>query len=135
MPDINPLDELWEVGGPYPGVSVIYCVDGGCTHPDHAEPPQYEPACIIDQNIRGEQNPEALSIAERIVAEHNALLGIADPGKLRLELLDLRDIWAKYRNKEAALISVMLRVKILADMLQPTQDPNAHQVPEATPPT
>ena len=36
-----------EVGGPYPSLCVMVCVDGGSTHPEYAEPPHYEMVCKI----------------------------------------------------------------------------------------
>lgn len=57
----------WEVGGPYPGVSVIVCVDGGRGGPD-PEPPTYEPIAILDQRKNGEQSKQALVDARLIAA-------------------------------------------------------------------
>ena len=37
----------WEVGGPYPSLCVMVCVDSGSTHPEYAEPPHYEMVCKI----------------------------------------------------------------------------------------
>lgn len=57
----------WEVGGPYPSTSVIACVDVGCGWPD-PQPPCYEPICILDQRIEGEQNQQAQANARLIAA-------------------------------------------------------------------
>jgi hypothetical protein len=60
----------WEVGGPYPGVSVVVMVDGGTGWPDPT-PPVYEPVCIIDSRTDGEPDEMALADAHLIVAAKN----------------------------------------------------------------
>jgi hypothetical protein len=86
MTDIARLRELeaaatkapWEVGGPYPGTSVIVCIDPGCGGPD-AEPPAYDAVCILDQRIEGEPNKQARADAVIIAAARNALVEAAIP--------------------------------------------------------
>ena len=72
--------ERVEVGGPYPSVTVIRCVDGGYIGPNGCEPPQYEPICVVHQNPEGDyetQPPsEAIAIAERLAACWNYCRGI-----------------------------------------------------------
>ena len=74
--------ERVEVGGPYPAVTVIRCVDGGYIgpHGNGCEPPQYEPICVVHQNPEGDyetQPPsEAVAIAERLAACWNYCRGI-----------------------------------------------------------
>lgn len=59
----------WEVGGPYPSVSVIVMVDEGYGGPDGgAEPPRYEAIAILDGRTEGEQNIEALANARLMAA-------------------------------------------------------------------
>lgn len=73
----------YEVGGPYPGTSVIVCIDGGSTHPDHAEPPTYEAVAILDQRIEGTPDPESQANASGIVWLRNhadELLAAAERG-------------------------------------------------------
>lgn len=57
----------WEVGGPYPGTSVITMVDGGQGWPE-PEPPIYEPICVLDQRTEGEPNKAARWLAGYIAA-------------------------------------------------------------------
>ena len=74
--------ERVEVGGPYPAVTVIRCVDGGYIgpHGNGCEPPQYEPICVVHQNPEGDyetQPPsEAVAIAERLAACWNYCRGL-----------------------------------------------------------
>jgi len=59
----------WEVGGPYPGTSVIVCIDGGsCGWGEAPEPPAYEPICILDQRTEGVPNEQARLNAAFIAA-------------------------------------------------------------------
>lgn len=57
----------WEVGGPFPGVSVIVCVDGGCGG-ESPEPPTYEPIATLDQRTTGEPSQQTLADARLIAA-------------------------------------------------------------------
>ena len=68
----------WEVGGPYPGVSVCYCAEPGSGFPDPA-PPRYEPIAVLDSATEGEQNKTTLAVAEFIVTacnNHAALVAV-----------------------------------------------------------
>jgi hypothetical protein len=71
--EADPTHGGWEVGGPFPAVSVIVCIDGGCGG-EYPEPPCYECVCTIDEGREGatERNPLAVAIAEVIVASRNA---------------------------------------------------------------
>lgn len=75
----------WEVGGPYPGVSVIVCVDGGCGG-DAPEPPLYEPICIVDSRKTGEQSAQALADARLIAAAPEMLEAL----KVAQDILNFR---------------------------------------------
>jgi hypothetical protein len=57
----------WMVGGPYPGVSVIVCVDGGSAG-DSPEPAAYEAVAILDSRVEGQPNPEIVANARLIAA-------------------------------------------------------------------
>lgn len=70
MGEPNPITDRWEVGGPYPAVSVIYLVADGCGPPD-PEPPVYEAICQLWPNDQGEAPGEVKRLAERIVQDHN----------------------------------------------------------------
>lgn len=61
----------WEVGGPYPSVSVIVCIDAGCGWPN-PEPSAYEAICILDQRTEGVPSEQAVANAEFIVRACNA---------------------------------------------------------------
>jgi hypothetical protein len=86
----------WEVGGPYPSVTVITMVDPGCGGPD-AEPPYYEPvAYIYDGAPDYNKPPPDVAIADaRLIAAAPDLLaacqGFAAAMRKgeRPELLDL----------------------------------------------
>lgn len=58
-------DGPWETGGPYPGVSVIACIDGGCGWPE-PEPPEYAPVSILSNAQTGEPHPQHLADANLI---------------------------------------------------------------------
>jgi len=66
----------WEVGGPYPGVSVIVCLDAGNASGPDPEPPTYEPICILDQRTEGQQNEQALADARLIAAAPDLLAAL-----------------------------------------------------------
>lgn len=72
----------WEVGGPYPGVSVIFMADAGYGGPDGgAEPPRYEAICIVDGRTEGEQSPEALANAHLIAQAPRMYRALEDIAK------------------------------------------------------
>ena len=57
----------WQIGGPYPAVSVVVCADPGSTHPEHAEPPTYEPVAILsDAPVVGKHFEQAMNDASFI---------------------------------------------------------------------
>jgi hypothetical protein len=65
----------WEVGGPYPSVTVIAMVDPGCGWPE-PEPPQYEPICYVHDGAPGHDKPPppvALANARLIAAAPDLL--------------------------------------------------------------
>lgn len=67
----------WELGGPYPSVSVITCVDAGCGDGfgECPEPPSYEPICLIhtvNESDAPPPPPAAVLLAEFIAALRNA---------------------------------------------------------------
>ncbi len=71
----------WEVGGPYPGVSVIVCTDPGVSQGPDPEPPVYDPICILDSRIDGEPDPRTVADARLIAAAPDllaALKGLRD---------------------------------------------------------
>ena len=43
----------WVVGGIDATDHVLIMVDPGCTHPEYAEPPQYEPICEVRRDVDG----------------------------------------------------------------------------------
>lgn len=93
----------WSVGGPYPSVSVIVCTDAGSTHPDHAEPPTYEPIAILsDAPIKGPHNEQAMADAEFIA---NA--------KTDIEwLVEQLELWKKaFINKDPELTMWSAKVR------------------------
>jgi hypothetical protein len=99
LPDNGP----WERGGPYPGTSVIVCVDGG-SWGDCPEPPAYEPVCIIDQRQEGESNPIAVAVADFIAAAHNicpSLLAELDALRARVEKLEAERLQQRVAELEA----------------------------------
>lgn len=59
----------WEVGGPYPGTSVIVCVAPGCSGPDPEEP-VYAPIAVLDQRTKGEPSERARANAAFMVYAH-----------------------------------------------------------------
>lgn len=63
----------WEVGGPYPAVSVIYCVEAPRADPDNPDPGHYEAICLLDSRADGEPNPQALIDARLIAAAPDML--------------------------------------------------------------
>lgn len=71
----------WEVGGPWPSVSVIYCVDGGSSGMyDAPEPPTYAPICLIHQSRDFTTPPplSAIAAAEVIADIFNAFEALAE---------------------------------------------------------
>lgn len=64
----------WEVGGPWPSVTVIVCVDGGSSGPD-AEPPMYEPVAYLHQAVdyKKPPPPQAEADAAHIADARTAL--------------------------------------------------------------
>ena len=66
----DPTGGGWEVGGPFPSVSVICCVDPGIPAGPDAEPPRYDCVCSVDIGIEGIKhlNQISVQIAELIVA-------------------------------------------------------------------
>jgi hypothetical protein len=63
----------WLVGGPYPGTSVCVCVDPGVMSGPDAEPPHWEPVCILDQRTEGAPNPQAQAAADFIAESRNQM--------------------------------------------------------------
>jgi hypothetical protein len=63
----------WLVGGPYPGTSVCVCVDPGVMSGPDAEPPHWEPVCILDQRTEGAPNPQAQAAAAFIAESRNQM--------------------------------------------------------------
>jgi len=87
----------WEVGGPWPTVTVVHCVDGGSGFPD-PEPPIYEPICYTHQSCGDFKTPPpdtAIADARLISAAPEMLkaLKIIPAEKLELlaQWLDLQD--------------------------------------------
>ncbi len=72
----------WEVGGPYPSVTIIRMVNPGSGFPDPS-PPEYECVCWLDQRTEGERNPEVVALAERICVAVNAHDALVAALKLR----------------------------------------------------
>ncbi len=115
--------ERVEVGGPYPSVTVIRCVDGGYIGPNGCEPPQYEPICVVHQNPEGDyetQPPsEAIAIAERLAACWNYCRGIPTAAlegeaKSVIDLLREARTWVadgcEYQSTEAAARALLDRI-------------------------
>jgi hypothetical protein len=83
----------WELGGPFPTVTVITCVDVGRGWPD-PEPPIYEPVAFTHQAIDFDKPPPANSVsdAEVIAAARNALPRLlAELTRRRTQQRDLTD--------------------------------------------
>lgn len=76
----------WEVGGPYPSVTVITMVDAGRDWPE-PEPPQYEPVCYVHDGAPTYDKPPPP------VALANARLIAAAPDLLAA-CIRLRDVLA-----------------------------------------
>lgn len=108
----------WEVGGPYPGTSVIYMTDAGCGWPE-PEPPAYEPICVLDQRIEGEPNKEARAIAARIVAEHNACVGVPSdrlsPGLLKTMIGAMNAGMDEARRRDAFMEEMAATIRAVVE--------------------
>lgn len=73
----EPTKRPWEVGGPYPRVSVIKVVSYGSASPVEPEPPTSERLCAMDDSGDGTRSEQALADAElivRAVNSHDALV-------------------------------------------------------------
>jgi hypothetical protein len=84
----DPTGGGWEVGGPFPAVSIIVCVDPGiCSGPD-AEPPCYDSVCSVDIGIQGAKhlNKVSIQIAELIVVCRESAPRMAR---------EIRELWAE----------------------------------------
>lgn len=86
----------WEPGGPYPGVSVVVCVDAGSTDPENASPPAYGAIAILDQITEGEPNTQASRDAAFIAAARS------DIPFLLAELKKARGALRKIAEEECA---------------------------------
>jgi hypothetical protein len=68
-------DGHWELGGPYPTVTVIHMVDGGCGYPE-PEPPIYAPVAYLYDCHRDYETPppeQAVNDAKAIALAHNRM--------------------------------------------------------------
>ncbi len=91
----------WEVGGPYPSVSVIYCVDPGCGGPD-AEPPFYEPICILGEPDAAHRE-QCLADASLIAAAPDLLAALEHAKKVIRQWHDMDtdgsdSLWGIYND-------------------------------------
>jgi hypothetical protein len=84
----------WEVGGPYPSVTVITCVEGGTFSGENCEPPRYEPVCYVHDcgdDFNSPPPQHSLDIAEYIAASgYDIQFLLAEVKRLRAENERLR---------------------------------------------
>jgi len=115
--DTNTLRELsraaspapWEVGGPYPGTSIIRMTGPGVGWPE-PEPPEYDAVAVIDGRTEGEPNTVARADAALIVALRNDAEKYADLREAGMALaarLHEMYLGAETREKLAVFVAAL----------------------------